>query len=553
MSASKDRILIVESDPEISDFIGRQALSSAGFQAFTVNDASSAIAKILQISPDLIITDIKLPGLSGKDLMVALSSQGINIPIIVIARDGQESEVIQTFRLGAVDYLMWPCQEPEIIRSVERIIQQIHEHRDRNILEKRLSEINHQLQQRVRELTAIFSMGKAVTSITDQRALFEKINHVAAQVTQADVSWFLTREEEKEKKFILVAQKNLPDPISELLLQSWDDGVSSLVVMSGESLRLHGDPLRRFRVKSIGQAIMVVPVKVQRQVMGILVVMRKEANPFSDSDQHLLEAVADYASISLVNARLFRAIEARAQALQALANHALANEKITQEKLATVEQNLHESSAVLLGHLDELTQDVTARWNPGQRKNLTFLKEDMKNFDILANTINPIRNSFQFDQESVTDLTILAGEIEKRFSPIVSHYNLSYKTSLPEFPIQINSGNIQIQEILQGLITNAIQFCQEKGEIAVAISQISNSHCQIDVTNTGVINSKLSKSFFQKFKNKKDEKIRFAGIGISLELIQEIIRNLDGKIWVDQNDENKTAFHVSIPIANSKA
>ena len=151
----------------------------------------------MQINPDLIITNIKLPGLSGKDLMIALSSQGINIPIIVIANDGQESEVIQTFRLGAVDYLMWPCQEPEIIRSVERIIHQIHEHRDRTDLEKRLSEINQQLQQRVSELTAIFSMGKAVTSITDQRALFEKINHVAAQVTQADISWFLFGKKKK--------------------------------------------------------------------------------------------------------------------------------------------------------------------------------------------------------------------------------------------------------------------------------------------------------------------------------------------------------------------
>lgn len=195
MKRSKDRILIVESNPEISDFIGRQALSSAGYQVFSVADASSAIAKTLQVSPDLIITNIHLPGLSGKDLMIALSSQGINTPIIVIAEEGKESEVIQTFRLGAVDYFMWPCQEPEIIRSVERIISQIHEHRDRTILEKRLSDINQQLQQRVRELTAIFSMGKAVTSITDQRALFDKINHVAAQVTQADISWFLLREE----------------------------------------------------------------------------------------------------------------------------------------------------------------------------------------------------------------------------------------------------------------------------------------------------------------------------------------------------------------------
>lgn len=553
MSQSKDRILIVESDPEISDFIGRQALSSAGFQVFTVNDATSAIAKILQVSPELIITNIKLPGLSGKDLMVALSSQGINIPIIVIANNGQESEVIQTFRLGAVDYLIWPCQEPEIIRSVERIIHQIHETRDRTILEKKLSEINQQLQQRVRELTAIFSMGKAVTSITDQRALFEKINHVASQVSQADISWLLLREEEKDKKFLLVAQKNLPDHIAEFLFQAWDDGVSSLVVMSGETLRLHGDPLRRFRVKTIGQSIMIVPIKVQRQVMGILVVMRKQSSPFSDSDQHLMEAVADYASISLVNARLFRAIEARAQALQNLANHSLANEKITLEKLMAVERNLEDSCRNMASNLLELTQDVTTRWNQTQRKNLTALKNTTLEFEILAKTIVPVSDYRKNQESTMTDLSQLITEVESRFKPIANQYNIHFLTSFPEFPIWVNTEKIQIMEILQGLVTNAIQFCQENGEIRVSYAQISNDQCQIDILNTGKINKKQIETFFQKSQNERGKKLRFAGTGISLELIQEIIRNINGKIWADQADENKTGFHISLPIENSKA
>jgi len=51
-----------------------------------------------------------------------------------------------------------------------------------------------------------------------------------------------------------------------------------------------------------------VPIKVQNEVIGMLVVVRKEANPFDKTGQTLLEAVSDYASISLVNARLFRAL-----------------------------------------------------------------------------------------------------------------------------------------------------------------------------------------------------------------------------------------------------
>lgn len=551
MKSGKDRILIVESNPEISDFIGRQALSSAGFQVFSVADASSAIAKTMQVSPDLIITNIKLPGLSGKDLMIALNSQGINTPVIVIGEVGLESEIIQTFRLGAVDYFTWPCQEPEIIRSVERIISQIHEHRERTMLEKRLSDINQQLQQRVRELTAIFSMGKAVTSITDQRALFEKINKVAAQVTQADISWFLLREEEKEKKFVLVAQQGLPDYLAEFLMDAWDDGISSLVVMSGESLSLHGDPLKRFRVKSLGQSILIVPLKVQRQVMGILVVMRSQPTPFSDSDQHLMEAVADYASISLVNARLFRAIEARAQALQDLAMRSQGNERITQEKLQVVQEHMSSSGQLMADLLDELSQDVTARWNPTQRQNLAQVREKLDALNLIAGTILPMKALNGSQNESVITLQPIIEVLVQRFEPIITKNKLKLVQKLPEFPVIISGDKIQMQEVLQGLLTNAIQFCQSDGEILIQVAQVSNKQIRIDLVNSGSISQRLRDSVFKA--ENQTKKLRFAGIGISLALIQQIITSMNGQVWVDQAEENKTAFHILMPLAGIQA
>jgi GAF domain-containing protein len=57
----------------------------------------------------------------------------------------------------------------------------------------------------------------------------------------------------------------------------------------------------------------VVPIKVQAEVIGMLVVVRKEARPFTKTEETLLEAVSDYASISLVNSRLFRALHDSAQ------------------------------------------------------------------------------------------------------------------------------------------------------------------------------------------------------------------------------------------------
>ena len=56
-----------------------------------------------------------------------------------------------------------------------------------------------------------------------------------------------------------------------------------------------------------------MPIKIQREVIGMLVVVRKEARPFENVEQTLLEAIADYTSISLLNARLFRALNDSAQ------------------------------------------------------------------------------------------------------------------------------------------------------------------------------------------------------------------------------------------------
>jgi DNA-binding response OmpR family regulator len=71
-----ERILLVENDPDISDLIARQVLQPLGYQVDIVTDAGAALKKAFQTPPDLVIANLNLPGLSGKDLLVALTSQG---------------------------------------------------------------------------------------------------------------------------------------------------------------------------------------------------------------------------------------------------------------------------------------------------------------------------------------------------------------------------------------------------------------------------------------------------------------------------------------------
>lgn len=312
---ARERVLVVDEDPEVLDLLEKQVLEPMGYEVAAADDAGLAIQQALNFGPDLILASLTLPGLSGKDLLVALRSQGIEVPMLVMAPEGMEGDAIQAFRLGARDYLVKPLREAEAVTAVERALNEIRLRRERKQLADQLAESNRQLERRVRELTTIYGIGKAVTSTTNQSQLFSKLMEGSLYVTEADMGWILLRDESTEE-LVLRAQSGLPSSVANKLHKSWDDGVSSLVMLSGEALRIHGEGLSQFKLSRIGRAALIVPIKVRDKPVGVLNVARRDSRMFTDRNQAMLEAVADYASISLVNARLFQALEARAERLE---------------------------------------------------------------------------------------------------------------------------------------------------------------------------------------------------------------------------------------------
>ncbi len=348
MAPSGERILIVESDPDISDLIARQALRPLGYNVTIVEEAASAIKKALQTPPDLIIANLNLPDLSGKDLITALTSQGSSAPLVVVAEKGQESDAIQAFRLGAVDALFWPARDAEVVRVVERALNQTREARARQQLSLQLQATNQELQRKVRELTTILAMGKAVVSVTDQRQLFDRIVEGALQVSEADLGWLMLRDE-RTQTFLLTAYRNLPPAWAKKLNQPLDDGISSLVARSAQTLTIHGASLQKFKVASLGKSAVVVPIKVQNEVIGLLIVVLKADREIEAVVQALLEAMADFASISLVNARLFRALEENADMAKAHAQQGTAMLESWRESIQKeMQASLHYLEALTL-------------------------------------------------------------------------------------------------------------------------------------------------------------------------------------------------------------
>lgn len=357
-----ERILIVENDPDIADLIGRQSLQPLGYQVTVVSDAASALKHAVQTPPDLILANINLPGLSGKDLLAAFSSQSVRSPVIVIAEKGQEPDAIQAFRLGATDVIFWPLRDAEVVSIVERALRQTQETRERQKLDRQLKATNDELQKRLRDLTTILATAKAVVSLTDQRKLFDRLLESALQLGEADLCWLMLRDE-KSNSYLLRAQRSLPDSWAKKMNQPVDDGISSLVALSGESLFMNGSPLQKFKIAALGKSVGVIPIKIKNEVIGLLIVVRKRDNEFSRDAQTMLEAMADYASISLVNARLFRALEHTAE-------NARAGEKRRQAALETLRETIQSEVQAAVYPLNLLLTEMPGALNEEQKKAL---------------------------------------------------------------------------------------------------------------------------------------------------------------------------------------
>jgi DNA-binding response OmpR family regulator len=365
--ATGEQILIVESDPDIADLIARQSLQPLGYQVTVLSDPASALKRAVQTPPQLIIANLNLPGLSGKDLITALTSHGVQSPLIIIAEKGQEADAIQAFRLGASDVIFWPVHDTEVVSIVERALRQTREKRERVKLDLQLRSAAEEQQKRLRDLTTIVNTVKAVVSITDQRVLFDRILESVLQLAEADMCWLLLRDE-RSNSYLLRSHLNLPEAWAKKTNQPLDDGISSLVAQSGQSLLINGSPLQKFKIAALGKAAAVIPIKIQNEVIGLIVVVRKKDREMTRDAQTLLEAMADYASISLVNARLFRALEQTSE-------NARMGEKHRQAALESMREAIHGELQAAGYPLNLVMTEMPGALNLEQKKALQSVQE----------------------------------------------------------------------------------------------------------------------------------------------------------------------------------
>lgn len=114
------KVLVAEDDMIMLKTI-EVRLKKDGYEVITAQDGREALGKFEQESPDMIITDIMMPYLSGLEIIGAVKSKaGKATPIIVLSTLGQENVVLEAFKLGADDFITKPFSPKELSMRVQR-------------------------------------------------------------------------------------------------------------------------------------------------------------------------------------------------------------------------------------------------------------------------------------------------------------------------------------------------------------------------------------------------------------------------------------------------
>lgn len=128
--------------------IMRESLEStlrlAGYEVTTYEDPSAALQAVLAGGFDLLLTDLKMPEMSGIELLQRLRAGGCELPVIVMTAFGSISTAVQAMRLGAFDYVAKPFEAEEITLLCERALQHGQMCRDNEALRTSLCDLSEQ-------------------------------------------------------------------------------------------------------------------------------------------------------------------------------------------------------------------------------------------------------------------------------------------------------------------------------------------------------------------------------------------------------------------------
>jgi signal transduction histidine kinase len=196
--SSAASILVVDDDQGLLRLIQR-ALEREGFEVLTANSGREAVKQLAEHRPSLMLLDLKLQDVEGRELVNQLSASQRLVPFIVITGQGDERVAVEMMKRGALDYLVKDAEFLQFVPQIaRRALDQLDKDRRLAQLQKQVLEISEREQRRIgqdlhdglgQQLTAIELMCQTIKNnpavAGDRRRLQKELDRLSGYIRSA--------------------------------------------------------------------------------------------------------------------------------------------------------------------------------------------------------------------------------------------------------------------------------------------------------------------------------------------------------------------------------
>jgi DNA-binding response OmpR family regulator len=121
---SSQTILVIDDDESLRDTIGLM-LENESFRPILVADGVAGLEQAFAARPDLILVDLRMPGLNGVDVCKRLRASGARTPVIVLSAVGDEIDKVLLLEIGADDYMVKPFGMRELLARIRAVLRRV--------------------------------------------------------------------------------------------------------------------------------------------------------------------------------------------------------------------------------------------------------------------------------------------------------------------------------------------------------------------------------------------------------------------------------------------
>ena len=311
-------ILVVDDNEIILETLS-DILTQMGYEVETTHSGHVAIERVQDRVFDLVICDIKMPEMSGLELLESIRGYNAQIPVIIITGFPSIDLAIEAMKKGAADFIPKPFDVELIEHLIRRIIRERslvvqNEQLAAELNQKAVIEIlNRDLNSKVDQLTKLVTVNERLASITDNERLFAESVRLANEITSAEKISLMIYDRSTSYLTIRAALGVGEDVIRGCHVRL-GEGVVGKVAQMKQSInqtRLDSCPIRSNPMNRSYNAVsfLCVPLLIGDELFGVLNLADKgDRGDFTENERWLVEQLAEKMAIRIENNILYEGI-----------------------------------------------------------------------------------------------------------------------------------------------------------------------------------------------------------------------------------------------------